>query len=174
MAGRCNCAGNKWDVWTNWRVVKRAGKMFRLYCLQCRHAWLTSARYAAIMRDHKPERRSGMTDQDILQRIEDGSLIVDVEQAVVESISMYGRKQLRVIERESNGSAYRFVEITSNGKKKKIALHRLVWIAANRQITPEGFDVDHRDGPFDGISNLRLRPSAENRADTSRTATCEF
>lgn len=169
MAGKCECPGFfYYEKWQHWRVISRGAKTSRLYCLKCRHSWLTRARYVAIMRDHKPRRRSGMTDENILQRIMNGSLVVDVENAIVESLSVIGRKLLRVIERESNGSSYRFVEVSYQGKKKKIALHRLVWIAANQKIPPKGYDVDHNDGPFDGISNLRLRLSGENRSDTAK------
>jgi len=118
-----------------------------------------------------------MSDEQILQRINDGNLIVDCATATVVGVSHCGERQLRVIERESNGSTYRFVEVCAGGKKKKIALHRLVWIAANRMIPPAGYDVDHIEGPSDCIDNLRLRPAGENRADTARTrqyASSEF
>lgn len=171
---QCQCPGTShYDKWRNWRIIDRtaSGKMRRVYCLKCRRTWLSSARYTEIMRTHKPDSRKGMTDQDVLDAIMDGSLIVLWDASKVESRTRNkGITELRIIERESNGSTYRFVEVSRGGKKKKIALHRLVWMARNKRLVPEGMDVDHIDGPSDAIGNLRLLPKSINRAATSRTS----
>lgn len=106
-----------------------------------------------------------MTDHDILERILDGSLVVDLESGETTS----NGRTLTVIHRTHKDGpqrgTYRFFEIWKAGKRKKIARHRLVWLAATRQLIPDGFDVDHRDDQdVDGISNLCLLPSSVNRA----------
>jgi hypothetical protein len=105
-----------------------------------------------------------MTDQDILEAFSEGAYSVNVNTATV--VSWTTGKKLKVIERESNGSTYRFVEIARKGRKKKIALHRLVWVVANGSVVPQGFDVDHVKGKDlgDGIDNLRLLDSSLNRS----------
>lgn len=107
-----------------------------------------------------------MTDQDILDRIVEGTLAVLVNEP---RVFLFSRKEWiepQVIERESNGSTYHFVTITRNGKKKKIARHRLVWMFHHRCLVPEDHDVDHIDGRSDAIGNLRLLQKADNRATT--------
>lgn len=108
--------------------------------------------------------RNGLTDQDILDRINDGTLSVLVNEARVFSFSRFGWAELTPIERESNGSTYHFVEIAKQGKKKKIALHRLVWMFHHRCLVPDGFDVDHIADKSHTIDNLRLLESSKNRS----------
>jgi len=105
-----------------------------------------------------------MNDDDILTRILEGTLTVLINEARVFSFNREW-KELRVIDRESNGSSYKFVEICHSGKKKKIALHRLVWMFAHRCLVPEGYDVDHIEGKTsDSIDNLQLLESSSNRS----------
>jgi hypothetical protein len=109
-----------------------------------------------------------MTDQRILDRLVAGNLVVFTETSEVWSFVKSTWVKLKVIERESSSSTYRFVKVGCGTKQKKIALHRLVWIAFHRQLVPEGFDVDHVLGANvkhpDAISNLRLLPSSVNRS----------
>ncbi|MEM1224580.1 MAG: HNH endonuclease [Planctomycetota bacterium] len=105
-----------------------------------------------------------MTDQDILDRINAGTLTVLVNVPSVWSPSTRGWVRMSIITHQSHGSTYRFVSICHKGKKKKIALHRLVWMFANRSLVPEGYDVDHREADKrDTIDNLRLLESSKNR-----------
>lgn len=172
---RCKCkGGRRAGRWVVLGEPEAAGKPYRLKCLACRWKFWSRAKFAATLPRHKEKSRAGMTDAEILIRICNGSLIVDVERAEVFSMSPRSATPVRLQtwERESNHSTYTFVQICANGKKKKIALHRLVWIAANRLLVPAGFDVDHVNGKQvavpHAIHNLRLRPSGENRADKSR------
>lgn len=172
----CKCAGVKpFDQWKRWRVSRRSNDAARssaLVCLGCRAMWASKARYVELLPDHKPENRSGLSELDVLARLADGSLVVDVHNATVDSITRKGRTRLNIIARKhprrdsDTGNVYRFVEICYRGKKRKIALHRLVWIAAHRRLPGDGMDIDHiePDGP-DSIDNLRERPASENRAD---------
>lgn len=165
---RCKCQdGRRAGRWVVLKPPVAPGKYARLKCLACGWKFSKRNKYVATLPRHVEDTRSGMSDQDVLARIEAGTLVVDTDRATVFSVSRYGGTFLRVIERESSGSTYHFVEITSAGKKKKIALHRLVWIAAHRELPPPGFDVNHKRGkrvPLpDSIDNLELLPSSVNR-----------
>lgn len=137
-------------------------------CLDCGARWRSRAKYCINLRSHTEETRSGMTDDDILQRLVECSLIVDVlagDKVWSHSRNM-GWKELRIIHHQpkNRSGEYRFVEITRGGKKKKISLHRLVWMTVNQKEVPDGYDVDHiEDQGNDGIANLRLLPSYVNR-----------
>ena len=169
ILGRCCCPGRYQDRCPRWRVLKRTERSL-LYCLDCRRQWRSGAWYIALLRDHKPRSRSGLTDAEILARIQDGSLQVDTHRGVVRNRQ---GKALAVFEREHpegpQRGTYRFVSVCSNGKKKKIALHRLVWMAANGRTVPDGYDIDHIASQTDDtIQNLRLLESAVNRATAGK------
>lgn len=113
------------------------------------------------------QRKKGMTDECILRRICSGSLQVSSTGDEVVSYSIHGERKLQIVERTSRSSTYRFVDISYGGGKKKIALHRLVWMSVNRKVIPEGMDVHHKDADadyIDGIDNLALVPSGVNRS----------
>lgn len=162
--GRYKAAGDRW------RVLKRAeiSEKSLLKCLQCGHRWHCRCKYVEKLADHTEKSRRGMTDEDILERIRDRSLIVDPNGTFVKSVRDSVETSLQIIERESNRGIYCFVSVCHKGKKKKISIHRLVWMAAFMRIVPDGFDVDHIKGRKieqpDAIGNLRLLPSAVNRA----------
>lgn len=111
-----------------------------------------------------------MIDEDVLERIEEGSLWVNIIRGDVVSGSRQGTVILQPIEHESNGSTYHFVKICYQGKQKKIAVHRLVWMFVHRRVPPPGFDVHHKRGKGvafpNGIDNLQLIESAINRSST--------
>ncbi|MGV3485377.1 MAG: HNH endonuclease [Planctomycetaceae bacterium] len=115
-----------------------------------------------------------MADADVLAMIEDGRLVVDVNQATV--IGPMGRPLAIVCREHKDGPSrgtYRFVKVCCNRRQKKVALHRLVWMAAHLAIVPEGFDVDHvQSQDDDRISNLRLLESSINRAMGQAKAGC--
>lgn len=167
----CKC-GNYRDAGHRWVVIERrkSPSSSRLKCLQCGWKWYSTCNYVENLEDHVEKSFSGMTDQDILDKIVSGRLTVFPDTAEVFSYRKVTESwtKLRVIERESNGSTYRFVEICKGCKKKKIALHRLVWISFHRELVPKGYDVDHiegkdRDYP-DAIDNLQLLESSFNRS----------
>jgi hypothetical protein len=167
----CKC-GNYHEAGHRWVVIDRrpSPRSSQLKCLACGWKWFSTCNYVAKLDDHVEVSFKGMTDQDILDRIVDGSLTVFPTTAEVWSYSSVTKAwtKLRIIERESSGSTYRFVEICKGMKKKKIALHRLVWISYHRQIVPEGYDVDHIEGKSrefpDSIDNLQLLESRFNRS----------
>lgn len=110
-----------------------------------------------------------MTDSCVLERIKDGTLRICPRGRFVESKTYRGKKRLQIIHRKRNGSEYRFVSICANGKKKKVSVHRLVWMSQHFQLVPDGFDIDHKNGRKikfpDAIDNLRLLPSSVNRSN---------
>lgn len=154
-----------------WVVIERRPlpKTSKVKCLKCGWKWYSKCRYVSKLVDHVEDSRTGMTDLDILAKICNGKLAVMIKEARVFSFSHVGWAELKVITRESNGSVYQFVEVSRAGKKKKIALHRLVWMYANRSLVPAGYDVDHIEGKlvdnYNGISNLRLSPAKQNRGN---------
>lgn len=167
----CKC-GNYHEAGHRWVVLERrpSPQSSRLKCLECGWKWYSTCNYVAKLDDHVEKSYKGMTDQDILDRIAEGMLAVFPATAEVWSYSTNHKSwtKLRITERESNGSTYRFVEIWKGDKRKKIALHRLVWIAYHRQLVPEGYDVDHVEGKSreypDAIDNLQLLESGFNRS----------
>lgn len=140
----------------------------RLKCLRCGWKWWSRRRYIDQLPDHVERVQSGLTDEDVLQRIHDGTLIV-----LGSVVRSYNHRQkswtpLKVLSRSPNGSTeYRFVTVCACGKKKKVALHRLVWMAYEKRVPPQGYDVHHVRHDVrhpDRYSNLRLVPSSINRS----------
>lgn len=164
----CKCGGGYRYAGHRWVVIERRKlpQSSHLKCLQCSWKWWSQCKYVAKLIDHVEVSRSGMTDADILERIETGSLRVCPSACSVASKSVQGWTELKIIERESNGSTYQFVTVCSGGKKKKIALHRLVWMASHRSLVPDGFDVDHKHGKDagNGIENLQILRASVNRS----------
>ena len=164
----CKCEGGYKANAETWVVLQRrpSPKSSQLKCLACGWKWWSTRNYVLNLPDHVERSRSGLTDEDILGRILDGTLTILVNEPRVFSFTArYGWNELRQIERTSNGSTYRFVEIYHKGKRKKVALHRLVWMFAHRELVPEGYDVDHIEGKYsDAIDNLRLLESGVNRS----------
>lgn len=114
------------------------------------------------MTSHK---RGQLTDDDIF------SLLVDQELRVCPITARVFKKnrELKQIHRTHirgpQKGTYRFVHVCRGNDRKKIAVHRLVWMADTLDTIPEDHDVDHIFGSEygDEIWNLRLLESAENR-----------
>lgn len=162
----CKCGGGFRANGKRWVKLDCKGNSAQLKCLECGWKWWSHRKYALGLRQHKESSRSGMTDEHILKRLQDGSLRVCTQNAIVESLVHGCFKRVRIIERESNGSTYSFVEVGYKKLKKKIALHRLVWMSHHMQVVPAGVDVDHIHGKQagNGIENLRLLDSHTNRS----------
>jgi hypothetical protein len=162
----CWCQGHWKAKSLRWGRLKQEGKRSLLYCKDCRQEWWSIRNYASQIPMWVKEVRSGMTDQDIMNRILSGSLRVLEKKGlvIVESFTPNrGTVSLTQIERQVHPyTTYRFVEISAGGLKKKIAVHRLNWMFHHQRMVPEGFHVDHANGRGDVIDNLRLLPEAEN------------
>jgi hypothetical protein len=161
----CLCGVGYRQRLTKWVVLCRSNKSL-LKCLVCGWKWKSSCRYVDRLRDHKERHRFGLTDQDILDRLNAGTLVVSSSGGWVASVSDKGSVCfLSIRVREKRGSRYRFVSVCSKGKKKAIAVHRLVWIAGHRSLVPEGFDVHHKNSMNgDCLDNLCLLESGLNRS----------
>jgi len=162
---RCKCIERDRG---KWKVVERRQYPLtsRLKCLRCGIKWWSKCKYVATLGNHVEYSQRGLTDQDILDRINTGTLWVEGEKVV--SKSRKGIMELMQIHRESSGSKYHFVTVWAGNKKKKIAVHRLVWMCHHRSLVPDGFDVDHKSGKdipnANAIENLQLLPSSVNRS----------
>ncbi len=162
----CWCKGTWKSKSLRWGCLRRDANGSLLYCKGCRQEWFSVRNYAAAIPMWRKEVRSGMTDQDILERIAAGSLRVREENGavIVESDSHVGTTILKQIEREVHPyTTYRFVNITCRGRTKKVAVHRLNWMFHNGPV-PEGLHVDHKNGRGDVIDNLQLLTPAVNCA----------
>jgi len=140
-----------------------------LKCLDCGWVWKSRCKYADGLPLHKERSRKGMTDQDILRRLQDGSLWINSLTSAVWSYYRGKATNLKVVE-DQHGSGYRFVTVCDKGRKKKIAVHRLQWMSATGHCIPDGFDVHHKKSPprpqekDNALSNLDLLPSSKNRS----------
>lgn len=154
-----------------WVVLERRElpKTSRLKCLRCGWKWWSKRRYSSKLPDHVERRVSSITDECVLARLREGTLQVNLDRPAVRSYDPVRRcwRSIHISTRVSNGGPpYRFVVIYKIGRKK-VALHRLVWMAAHMRVVPPGYDVDHRQHGIknpDAIGNLRLLPSAVNRS----------
>jgi hypothetical protein len=161
----CWCQGTWKSKSLRWGCLKREKTRSLLYCKDCRQEWWSIRNYAATIPMWVKDARSGLTDQDIMNRIIYGSLRVIERKGlvIVESITSRGTTRLKQTERQVHPyTTYRFVNICADGKKKKIAVHRLNWMFNHQRLVPEGFHVDHANGRGDVIDNLRLLTVADN------------
>lgn len=167
--GVCRCKGEPKAKRAHWGVLARgSGRKAHIKCKRCHCRWWSMRKYTADLPDHRERSLSGLTDADILERLRLGTLIVNIRTAVVRNDKGH---RLLVTPRTSptSGTTYNFLTIYFRGKAKKIARHRLVWMAAHNCLVPVGYDVDHVRGKRgrypDGIGNLELCVSRDNQAD---------
>jgi len=164
----CPCAGTWRDKLIQWVVLDRGEKSSKLKCLRCGWKWRSRCKYVQRLPDWKERSRRGLTDSDILDRLLSGSLKICPTTAVVTSNGRGCWVVLNQVE-DQHGSGYRFVSVCVGGRKKKIAVHRLQWMAATGELIPEGYDVHHKTSPrrpeekCNAICNLELRESLENQ-----------
>jgi hypothetical protein len=104
----------------------------------------------------------------ILERLQNGTLLIDPNTCEVRSLSHKGWNTLKEVE-GLPGSGYRFVNICSQGKKKKIGVHVLQYMQYLGALIPEGYDVHHLSAPprpekkNNALYNLGLEESIENQ-----------
>lgn len=94
---------------------------------------------------------------DILDRLLDGTIVVDWENHVVYSTSSPHPKGNRARRhdyriyyfgcRESH--QYPFVRLRIKGVRSWVPCHHLVWMYHNKKVIPEGRQVDHIDGSIE-------------------------
>lgn len=84
--------------------------------------------------------RDRIAEADILDAVQAGRFVVDVEAGEV--ITAAGR-QLVVFSNRTD--CRRFVRLHFDGRRRGIAVARLVWMARTGQLIPDGWEVHHRD-----------------------------
>jgi hypothetical protein len=108
-------------------------------------------------------------DSIFLDRIAEGTLRVDLEtQKVYTRLHRTKFGEWHELGPFPGRWGYLHVRVYHRGRRKSLALNRLIWIVANGQLIPEGFDIDHypdRNKRNNHPSNLRLRDLHENRSD---------
>lgn len=91
-----------------------------------------------------------MNKRDLLEFVKKGPYLIDIDEGIIynsrgHELSTY-----------ANDDGHLFVRIYWNGKRKAIAVHRLVWMAATKSTIPEKFQVHHRDGDTENNSFTNL------------------
>lgn len=101
-----------------------------------------------------------LSEQEILKLVLDGRLVVDVERAVVTT----AKRPDRPLRTAPCHRGYRHLRIYVGHRRRSIALHKLVWMAANRQLVPEGHIIHHGDKGkhANGTDNLLLKDHCEH------------
>lgn len=90
-------------------------------------------------RDDTPAPLPRVTEEAILDAIRDGTFAVNLDTGAVSSRG-------RVLRPFSNRTDRRqFVRLHLAGRRRGIAVARLVWMAATLQLIPEGWEVHHQD-----------------------------
>lgn len=100
----------------------------------------------------------------LFDRIEEGTLRVDIDAGIVDSRSSGEWKPLPI---ERNDRGRPFVRIYHKGSRRSFGVHIAVWLAAcGLESIPDGYDVDHivADPDDNRISNLRLMRARINRS----------
>lgn len=107
-----------------------------------------------------------MTDDDILARLRDGSLQVCPFTAAAWSRG----KRLAAV--PNSRRQYWFYEVWKGNRRKKIARHKLAWMAHHGHCLPPGHELDHVRGKqcaqADGIWNLALVTREDHDAKHGR------
>jgi len=88
-----------------------------------------------------------MTQREVLKLLKSGAYTVDLEAGTVN-----GRngKPLKTYRNNDDGDEgkYFFVALydAGTGKRKDIAVHRLVWMVGNNRTIPRDFEIHHHNG----------------------------
>lgn len=108
-------------------------------------------------------------DQLVLDRILEQTIKVDFNTGdIFTCLGASGKKiDWRKLAISKGRRGDHFVSICRHGKRKAIAVSKVIIMADTKKLIPPGFDVDHinRNYTDNALDNLRLRNSSENRAD---------
>ncbi len=114
-------------------------------------------------RDGRRKCKPGDNDQAALDLLRKGLLRILPDRTVQRFIY----RRYKTLKLQPNETGYLFVCFRVAGARQKIALHRLVWMDANRQIIPSGHDIHHRNGRMldNRPENLEPRLPSDHRAN---------
>jgi len=118
-------------------------------------------RISTTKRRRKPKRRYGpLTETDVLNMLLDGELVVNTATAE----AFRAAQPDRLLTTRPCHRGYLHVRIYKDGRRRSVALHRLVWMAANRQCVPANHQIHHgKLGKLvNGIHNLLLQHADEH------------
>ncbi|MBS0207535.1 MAG: HNH endonuclease [Planctomycetes bacterium] len=103
------------------------------------------------------QRARRLGDDELLCLLDEGALRVDGQAGT----AFKGARRLAV---STCHRGYLFVEVYHERGRRKIALHKLVWMGCNRQTVPSGYQIHHGDRGkrCNAISNLTLREAIEH------------
>lgn len=116
-------------------------------------------------------------DEVILAALINGDIIVDAERGKV--FGTRGPGGIALSEPRELGcstpNGYRVANLTANGVKRQVRLHRVVWMSVYGVI-PEGFVPDHinNDKADNRIANLQLLTSGENSTKAKEDGLYDF
>jgi len=100
-----------------------------------------------------------MSDADLLTLLSGPRYVVDTLNGVIKSTATGLSLFIHVCHR-----GYAHVRLYDGNKERRVAVHKAVWMRANRQCVPAGFELHHgeRGKEFNGISNILLREGCEH------------
>ena len=99
-----------------------------------------------------------LTEQEIIERIKLGSLVVDFDNQQILSVTPCGKHALSKIRKIPHAltirlcgrtTKYPCIRVKWNGKRRNIPCHILAWLAYTLDPIPEGYEVHHgSEGPL--------------------------
>lgn len=191
----CVCEGHWQHRRKNYVVIRRLkattidgdeirSKYSEVKCMQCYKKWRSKASYIPDLPDHVERKWLPFPVEEILELIRKGHIVADFKTGEIwkekknnrtwsGAMILLSARTNRGDRWESDrprGDPYLFVRIGDCNKCKEIAVSKLVWMAYNDQVVPEGYDVDHidRNKENNAVKNLRLLESSHNRSDNGR------
>lgn len=169
---RCRCGGSWQRRLRHWVVTQRnyvviegkqlSSKYCELKCRRCRGKWRTNRGYVSTLPDWHERRYAKLTEDIVLDLLAQDRIRVDLCSGRIFKQRKLGKVwtdrwiELRQTPDKKNG--HLFVDIKHNGGRRWLAVHRLVWMAANGRVIEEGYDVHHcnEDNTDNAATNLKL------------------
>lgn len=118
----------------------------------------------------KPKRvYKRMTDRRILAMLRNGMLRVDLETGDIWSV-VPGREPHLITPVPDSKNKYLFVNVYYKGARKKIAVHRVVWMKGHDRLVPAGCDIHHDDDNrnHNWLNNLVAEDLHEHRSEAGK------
>ncbi len=111
----------------------------------------------AAKKPAKPKRKYARIDNyEIFRIIKAGGLDADLEDGTIYRIRGDERKEIPQV--PDRRGRYLFVYVYHRGKRRKIAVHVLIWMIGAKSMVPKGCDVHHCDEDRENNSFRNLEP----------------